>query len=84
MRVRQPPQLEFIYAGTQAKLNDQVAKKIAEGWERLGHIIPVQVDWTRTNIEVPKFVYFSQAVVKGNFPCCGFESPSQPRLFGVR
>lgn len=57
---------EIIYAGTQAKLNDQVTKKIADGWERLGDVVLIQLNWTGSNIEVPKFVYFSQSVIKEN------------------
>lgn len=60
-------QFDIIYAGTQAKLNEQVEKRIAEGWERRGNIIILEPDYSGSNIEVPKFVYFSQIVVKEKF-----------------
>lgn len=57
-------QFDIIYAGTQAKLNKEVEKKIAEGWERRGDVIIIEPDYTGSNIELPKFIYFSQTVVK--------------------
>ena len=30
-------QFEFIYGNTQVKLNEEVEKKIAEGWKRISH-----------------------------------------------
>jgi hypothetical protein len=57
-------QFDIIYAGTQAKLNEQVEKRIAEGWERRGDVIILEPDYSGSNIEVPKFVYFSQIVIK--------------------
>lgn len=59
-------QFDIIYASTQAKLNEQVEKKIAEGWQRRGNIIILEPDYSGSNIEVPKFVYFSQIVIKEN------------------
>jgi len=55
--------LAIIYAGTRAKLNTEVEKRIADGWERSGEAVIIQPEIT-TNLEVPKFVYFSQTVIK--------------------
>ncbi len=59
-------QLEFMCAGTLAKLSEQVEKKIAEGWERSGDVAIVEPDYSESNIELPQFVYFLQTVVKEN------------------
>jgi hypothetical protein len=59
-------QFDIIYAGTQARLNEQVEKRITEGWERRGDVIILEPDYSGSNIEVPKFVYFSQIVIKEN------------------
>jgi hypothetical protein len=59
-------QLEFMCAGTLAKLSEQVEKKIAEGWERRGDVAIIEPDYSGSNIELPQFVYFLQTVVKEN------------------
>ena len=59
-------QFDIIYAGTQAKLDEQVERKLAEGWERRGDVILIQPDFSGSNIEVPQFVYYSQIVIKEN------------------
>jgi hypothetical protein len=58
--------LEFMCGSTLAKLNEQVQKKIAEGWERRGDVAIIEPDYSESNIELPQFVYFLQTVVKEN------------------
>ena len=57
-------QFDIIYAGTQEKLNRQVEKKLAEGWERRGDVILIRPDYSESNIEVPQFVYYSLIIIK--------------------
>lgn len=59
-------QFEILYGGTQAKLNEEVEKKLAEGWQRRGDVILIQPDYSGSTIEVPHFVYYSQIVIKEN------------------
>lgn len=59
-------QFDIIYASTPAKLDELVAKKIAEDWERRGDVILIRPDYSGSNIEVPQFVYYSQVVIKEN------------------
>lgn len=59
-------QFDIIYAGTGAKLDEQVGRRIAEGWERRGDVILIRPDYSGSTIEAPQFVYYAQIVVKGN------------------
>jgi len=56
-------QFEIIYAGTQARLREQIEKRIADGWEMRGEAMIIEPEVT-TDLEVPKFVYFSQTMIR--------------------
>ena len=55
---------DIIYGRTKTKLNEEIEKKIAEGWERYGEVVITQPKLMSDSIEVPMFVYYSQSVIK--------------------
>ncbi len=57
---------QMICASSRAELNDQVERKIADGWERRTDVEIVDRDQTGNNIEIPEFVLFLQIVTKDN------------------
>lgn len=54
---------EILYAGSKEKLDEQIEEKKADGWETRGDMVIMQPEYSG-DIETPKFVYFSQIVVK--------------------
>jgi hypothetical protein len=56
-------QFEIIYAGTQPRLKEKIEKRIADGWEMRGEAMIIEPEVT-TDLEVPKFVYFSQTMIR--------------------
>jgi hypothetical protein len=58
-------QFEIVYGKTRAELDEEVEKKIADGWRRYtGEVHTIPSGITSQHVKVPNFVYFSQSVIK--------------------
>lgn len=55
---------DFVFARTKTDFNEELEKKIADGWERFGATGIKQTEPTSDSIEAPKFIYYSQGISK--------------------
>lgn len=58
-------QFEVVYGRTRAELDEEVEKKLADGWKRFtGEVHTIPSGMMCDKVRVPNFVYFVQSVIK--------------------